>query len=502
LEALADSETGLLRPARQAAGGLVSSGLSGGADGRRGLLDYGKMAVGGLGYLGASALEDPTTLLGLGATVAPKAGKVIRRGAQVADRLGGRLAEEVSGVPEEALRAWGTKEGRAAIKANAGKEFEIGQDLVRMIENFDDYLPEKEAVNRILEAMPGISPQKALEALRRSKTATIKAPGTPAVVEVTTKRQAPTAANLKPEDGPARNRSFDVLTGDPEVKVKQAQEAGKDLSAIPTGDIANKKIDDLMGRLRLMAGEDTHTGQMGRIPAKKFRDTRVAYDTEAKAAFKKDERELLERALLNARNQMAEDLRSAAKESGNPEFVSMMEKYSSKLDKLERVKKFLGQNADTREARAEGFVANLLNANKTHQQNLLKDMEEVFDADLMSRVQGAKWAKQIGKDGEPALLPRQFTGRSNLGQTFLAAGSVPFSSPALASRVTLPLLRKLATARSIGERQFYVAALKRAGATAAEIQAASSAAEALTAPNAIPFRKVAERDQPQPLARK
>lgn len=498
-EALAAPETGLLKPVRDWSGGLVSSGWSGGEDGRRGLLDYGKVAAGAVPYLIASAVEDPTVILGAGATLAPKAGKLARKVAGKADRLAGRAAEELSGVPEEALRAWGTKQGRAAIKANAGKEYEIGQDLVRMIENFDDYLPEKEAVNRILEAMPGISPKQALEALRRSKSATTLAPGKPAVVEVKTPILEHKPSTMKFEDGPARNTSFDVVTGDPEIKIKQAQEAGKALSTVPTADIANKKIDDLMDRLRLVAGEDVHTGQMGKIPAKKYRDIRVSYDTEAKAAFKKDERELLEKALVNARNQMAEDLRTAAKQSGNPEFVSMMETYSDKLNKLERVKRFLGQNAETREARAEGFVSNLLNANKTSQQNLLKDMEEIFDADLMSRVQGAKWAKQIGKDAEPALFPRQMTDRSNLGQTLIGTASFPLSSPAVASRVTLPLLRKLATSRSKGERAFYVQALKRAGATAAEIQAASSAADAfMAAPNAIPFRKVAEDDDRQP----
>jgi hypothetical protein len=498
LEALASPETGLLKPVRDASMGLIKNPGMMGAQG---------IGLGLLGYGAASVAEDPFVIGGALAkpvtSLVSAAGRGLKKTAKAADRFAGKAAEELSGVPEEALRAWGTKQGRAAIQANAGKEYEIGQDLVKMIESFDDYLPEKEAVNRILERMPGISPEKALEALRRSKTATTLAPGKPKQVEVTTQREAPTAANLRPEDGPARNRSFDVLTGDPEIKVKDPGEAGKALADIPTGDAANKKIDDLMGRLKLIAGEDVHTGQMGKIPAKKFRDIRTGYDSEAKAAFKKDDRELIERALVNARNQMAADLRDAAKQSGDPEFVTLMESYSGKLDKLDRIKKFLGSNAETRETRAEGFVANLLNANKTAQQNLLKNLEEVFDANLMTRVQGAKWGKQIGKDGEPALFPRQMTGRSDLGQTIIGTAAFPFSSPAMASRVTLPLFRKLAAARSVGEREFYVKALKKAGATAAEIQAASSVSDALLAPNAIPFRKVAENDKPpQPLARK
>jgi hypothetical protein len=489
LEAMADPETGLARPIREGAADMVAEGLAGGEDGQRGAGDYGKAAAGALGYVAGSVVEDPAALAfpvsSLGKTAAKVAGKGFRKVAAQADKLAGRAAEELSGVPEEALRAWGTKAGREAIKANAGKEFEIGQDLVKMIESFDDYLPEKEAVNRILERMPGITPEKALEALRQSKAATTLTPGKPAVVEVTTRREAPTAANLKPEDGPARNRSFDQLTGDPEFNIKQPQEAGREVSAIPTGDAANKKIDDLMGRLKLVAGEDVHTGKTGAIPAKKYRDIRASYDTEAKAAFKKDERELLERALLNARNQMAADLREAAKKSGDPEFVTLMESYADKLGKLERIKKFMGSNAETREFRAEGFISNLLNANKTAQQNLLKDLEDVFDADLMTRVQGAKWGKQIGKDGEPSLFPRQVTGRSDLGQTLIGLASFPFSSPTLASRVTLPALRKLATSSAPKDAVRLSKTLRELSLAAAEADAATAGAQL---PNVIPFR--------------
>jgi hypothetical protein len=58
---------------------------------------------------------------------------------------------------------------------------------------------------------------------------------------------------------------------------------------------------------------------------------------------------------------------------------------------------------------------------------------------------------------------------------------------------------KLAAAKSPAEAAFYAKRLQALGMTAAEVQAISGAAEI---PNAIPFRKVAEKDQPQPLARK
>lgn len=72
LEGLADTETGLARPARQAMGGMVKEGFQGGPDGRS-VGDYLKMGAGGLGYLAASMAEDPAVLLGGAAKVAPKA---------------------------------------------------------------------------------------------------------------------------------------------------------------------------------------------------------------------------------------------------------------------------------------------------------------------------------------------------------------------------------------------------------------------------------------------
>lgn len=103
LEALADTETGLMRPARQASGGLLASGLEGGEDGRRGLLDYGKMAAGGLGYLGASVVEDPAALIGGAAKLAPKA-------------IGGLTKKAVVPVTKSVQMAkTGTGKGAAAV---------------------------------------------------------------------------------------------------------------------------------------------------------------------------------------------------------------------------------------------------------------------------------------------------------------------------------------------------------------------------------------------------
>lgn len=57
---------------------------------------------------------------------------------------------------------------------------------------------------------------------------------------------------------------------------------------------------------------------------------------------------------------------------------------------------------------------------------------------------------------------------------------------------------KMAAAKTPAEASFYAKKLEALGVTAAEIQALSGAAE--LAPNAIPFRKVAERDTTQPVA--
>ena len=57
---------------------------------------------------------------------------------------------------------------------------------------------------------------------------------------------------------------------------------------------------------------------------------------------------------------------------------------------------------------------------------------------------------------------------------------------------------KMAAARTPAEASFYAKKLESLGLTSAEVQAIAGASE--LAPNAIPFRKVAEKDTTSPVA--
>lgn len=371
--------------------------------------------------------------------------KVLKLGGKGGNAAVGGLAEEASGVPQEALRAWGTKPGREAIQANAGKEAQIGRDLAQRVDNFDEFIPEKAIVDEALENMPPVKLDKTIRALKDSK------------VPATFQNAPPPRIEITPEYIEDLGKGMFKSTKQPiytkvhpeEIKVTPTGEA-RQLSVIPTGDAANKKIDDLIDRLIAVSGEDPHTGALQPVPAKQLRGIRAAYDVEAEAAFNKDYRAPLENALIKARGQMAEGLRESAQASGRPEFVDAMAEYSRKLQLADELKKFLGGDPVTRKHRAEGFVKNLLNEGKTTQQQLLRDLEDVFGGDFMSRVQSAKWGKQLGPDGAPTLLPRQTTGRSGgiyeILKDVIKYGAFPVSSPKLAANVTLPATKAVADA--------------------------------------------------------
>jgi hypothetical protein len=181
------------------------------------------MEIGGYeeGEVPAVALElagqiasDPVTyapLIGPVLSAFPKLVKVLGRGAGVLNKGAGRLAEEMSGVSEEALRMAGTKQGREALQASAGKGREIGEDLLSKIENADDFIPERQVVDEALEKMGPIDLGSAVRSLEGARG--------PAV-----------AGRLSPEKGAANTsiqKYIDFLRGGelPEDLAQGAQDA-------------------------------------------------------------------------------------------------------------------------------------------------------------------------------------------------------------------------------------------------------------------------------------
>jgi len=298
------------------------------------------------------------------------------------DKTIGKIAQETSGVSEEALRMAGTKAGRKTLKNAANKQYEIGKKLVDMVDNAEDYMPEREIVNNALDNMPPINLKNVLQEIDNAK----------------------------------------VIEGSP--------------SAIA----ANKRLDELKNIYTKVAAEKP-------VNAKNYRELRKQLDYEIQSAFNKDpgEASIFEKQAMKIRTAMKKELENAAELSGNPEYVDAMKNWHDKINKLDKLKSFLGKNSTTRGNRAESFVANLFNKNKTQQQKILKDISDIFGNDFNAEAKLTYLANELGPEGKASWLPRWTTGRSlwakGLGMTT--------GSPAIASRITLPLSGKIG---AIGEK--------------------------------------------------
>ena len=316
------------------------------------------------------------------------------KGLETLDKVAGKIAQETSGASEQALREAGSKQGRAALQAASGKEYDIGQKLVDMVDNADDYMPEKQVVNDALKKMPPIKTDNVKAALESAKVPNPITDG---------------AKN-------ANNKIDDII----------------------------QSIDNLGGKsgdydYDMASGTVTPKTVSTEIPATQFRSIRRQLDNEKSAAFDKDYKDYIEQAVLRARTVMKDDLIGAAEESGNLQYVDAMKSWSDKIEKVDRLKDYLGKNATTRANRAESFIQNLYGKNKTEAQRVLGDVQEIFGTNTLGEAKMAQLANQIGEGGKAAWLPRWTTGRSILAKGYgLAVGS-----PKIASQVTLPITERI-----------------------------------------------------------
>jgi hypothetical protein len=289
--------------------------------------------------------------VGLSAAL-PGVGAAVGAGARAGNKLLGKLAAELSGVSEEALRMHGSGFGPAAkeLQAAAGKQHEIGSRLVNALDNLDDFLPEKDVVNQALQEMPGVNVTNTIQRLQTAKTG----------------------------------------------------------GALSSSRATNAKIDELVSDLTGAAD------QTGNIPAAKFREIRKEIDDLVGDAFGKESGKYVT-ALKEARHQMADDLATTAEASGRPEYVEAMRAMAQKLRKADDLKAFLGKSAQTREQRAESFISTLYGKNKEERRKAVAAMGEIFGEDFLADAKLTNLAAELGPEGKAALMPRQFNGRSLLG---------------------------------------------------------------------------------------
>lgn len=328
-----------------------------------------KIARGAVGVAG-EIVQDPLTFASVG--LAKIGTKVTGAGKKLATKI----ASGLTGVSEEALETAGTKTGAKALRAAAGNQQEIGQDILNALDNIEDYLPEKDIINKAVTEMPPIDINKTINVLESAK--------------------------IKNPVGSAKQ--------------------------------ANAKIDEMIKDLRISE----------KIEATEFRQLRKQIDAEIGDAFGKESSRYIE-ALKKARNQMKNDLITAAEETGNTEYVDAMKSLSEKLGKSEKVIKILGKDAATRERRIESFVSTLFGNNKKMRRKAVEDLGEIFGQDFLEQSKLANLAAEFGEEGIPGLLPRQTTGRSALG-TLGAIGAGTAGQPVVAGGLLAASSPKLTTA--------------------------------------------------------
>jgi len=445
---LSDPSSNLMRDRAAQAGQNAQQDLNNAPEGFDPLKSYGVMSsMGGMPYMPATPAMAPGLAqagglqLGDAATYIPAAGvaaentlnmgkaalrtettgKVLSAAEKISNlpnKAAGKLAQELSSVSEEALRMATTKEGRAALKANAGKEYEIGQKLVNMLDNPKEFAPNKALVDKALKGMGEVDIAPVIQVLEDAK--------------------------IKRASG----------------KIWEHEKAANDA--------IQKDIDNLLG-------VDKKTS----LPASEALDLRRGMDDVIDHTGDQKQINIVNAAKLKARKAMKVILEKKAEETGNPEYVQGMRELHKQFEARDRLIRFLGKNKAAQEDRAESFISNMWGKNKKNRQMVMNDIGQAFGKDFLEESKLANLASQLGPEGDATWLSRASTGRSRLGG---AAGFLLGGSPKVATRIILPLtelppkaikwIRELSKAKTKEEKAFYMGNLNKAGVSAETIKKA------------------------------
>ncbi len=128
----------------------------------KGVLKFGTELLG-------RTISDPISYIPVVGGIAGAAKNAAKMGASKLNSLGGKLAQELSGVSEEALRLASTKAGRAQLRNASGRQSEIGAKLTDAIDDFHNNLPEKAVIENALKNMPPVDMTATLKVLQDAK---------------------------------------------------------------------------------------------------------------------------------------------------------------------------------------------------------------------------------------------------------------------------------------------------------------------------------------------
>ncbi len=190
-------------------------------------------------------------------------------------------------------------------------------------------------------------------------------------------------------------------------------------SILPESEAAAGKIDEIIDRVsknKTMSGRAIY-------------EMRKEFDEIIGDAFGKESSKYTN-ALKSARHEMKEALVTAARKSGNEEYIDLMGELSKKMETIDNLLGYVGKTPQVQERRVESFVANLFGKNKNHRQEVIQKLDDVFGKEYTEQIKMASLAAELGEEGTPGLLPRQMTGRSALGGGALIGGAAS-ANPAL-----------------------------------------------------------------------
>lgn len=297
-------------------------------------------------------------------------GSLLTSAASGLNKLVGRLSEWTTGVDEKALRKATTKQGREVLKQAFDTQEEIGEQLVDMVNNAIDYMPDASKINNALDNMPAVNAVPVIKKMERY----INRPITK------------------------------------EFKQVQKQLMGK------------------AEELRILVSE---TGDAGYVPAREMVNFRKELDYILSDQFGKESSSKFISSLKTIRHDIKESLVDASK---GTEYAATMKEFSERLSTIDKMKKLLGRDVNTRELSGEKFINSLNNKGRKKAKQWVSEFQKVFGGDFVERAQLAKWADQFGDEGSGAWLPRWTTGRS----LWAKGAGIAVGSPKVATRITLP----------------------------------------------------------------
>lgn len=210
--------------------------------------------------------------------------------------------------------------------------------------------------------------------------------------------------------------------------------------------------------------------------------------------FGKASDNLVDRVNKAGRSEMMKVMEEVAANTNHPEFKELMKSYSRKAQLVDDLKAYIGQTKGANNRKIQQFFDHLFGKNSQHKQDLVAEMDRVMGTNTLERARAAQQAQQIGHDGTASLFSMHNTGAMGAGQQWLGRIGFLWSSPKLASRVTLPAFAKLERmAKNLDSfpprAQKLVAAIERADNPAKSAALVNQLARILEEEsNVLPFR--------------